>query len=122
MKKTLILSFIALLSINCSNDSESDISETPVGNDVIEEGGETPKLTYTNDIATIVNNNCLECHGATPRNGAPTSFNTFDLVESAASSMNSRMNNSSRPMPTSGLLPLSTREKFTQWITDGKLE
>lgn len=144
MKKLLLFLFVSLFIISCSSDSESDLQEDDTemtdegngddsgdngtddgsGDDSGNDGtdGSTAKLTYTADIAPIISSNCLNCHGATTRNGAPTSFNTFELVSSAATRMDSRMNNANNPMPASGLISQDLRDEFKQWITDGKLE
>ncbi|MGY6649189.1 hypothetical protein [Wenyingzhuangia sp. IMCC45574] len=115
MKNFLLILFLSVFMLSCSNDSESDlVDNTPSDG--------TTKLTYTNDIAPIISSSCLNCHGATPSNGAPSSYHTYQLVKDGATRMDTRMNNASSPMPVAGLLPQATRDKFKQWITDGKLE
>ncbi|MGY5355470.1 hypothetical protein [Wenyingzhuangia sp. IMCC45467] len=114
MKKIFLITVLSFLLVNCTNDSESDLMETDTD--------PTIKLTYTKDIKPIIDNNCLQCHNNPPTNSAPSSYNTYELVKNGANSIQSRMNNTSAPMPQSGLLPAATRAKFDQWITDGKLE
>lgn len=118
MKRIFLLPLIAL-AISCSNDSESDLEP---GVPDTEPGVEVASLTYEKDIAPIVSNACLACHGNPIRNSAPTSFDTFQLVKNGAEAMSSRMNNARAPMPASGQLPAATRAKFDQWIKDGKIE
>ena len=114
MKKIFLIIFLSIFFVNCANDSESDFTE--------KETDPTVKLTYTKDIKPIIDNNCLQCHNNPTTNAAPTSYNTYELVRDHASSMQSRMNSATAPMPQSGLLPAATRAKFDKWITDGKLE
>lgn len=131
MKKLLLFLFVSLFIVSCSSDSESDLQEDDTTMTDEENGddsgnndtnGSTTKLTYTANIAPIISSNCLNCHGATRANGAPTSFNTFQLVSSAATRMDNRMNNANNPMPAAGLISQDLRDQFKQWITDGKLE
>lgn len=132
MKKLLFLAFFAVFMIGCSSDSTEDLAENTDTEETTKDDDTTDntdddtssKLTYTDDIKTIIMDNCIRCHGATPSNGAPSgsSFDTYAKVEANAISMQSRMNSISNPMPASRILPISTRNSFSQWITDGKLE
>ena len=80
--------------------------------------------TYNDDIAPIIMSNCLNCHGATPSNGAPSSFNTYNLVKTGVQSGNilNRINNTTNPMPPNGLMSQSNRDIIQQWLDDGLLE
>lgn len=122
MKKYLLLLFVCVFLMSCSDDSTSDLQEDDMEMPDDNSDGNTTKLTYTQDIAPIISSNCLSCHGSPTRNGAPSSYNTFQLVSSAASRMDGRMNNANNPMPASGLIFQGDRDKFKQWISDGKLE
>lgn len=147
MKKLLLLCFLCVFVVSCSDDGDTDIEDdTTEMNDSTNDdtandnsnndggsnddnqntGGDntdnTTKLTYTQDIAPIISSNCFNCHGSPTRNGAPFSLTTYSAVNTRASSMDSRMNNASNPMPTSGLISQDLRDRFKQWIADGKLE
>ncbi len=124
MKKLLLLVLLSGFFIACSSDSSDDLqdNDTTMENSSKEETPTTVKLTYTKDIAVIIKDNCLACHGSPTQNGAPSSFTSFTAVNSAALRMQNRMNSETNPMPKSGLLAKDVRAKFDQWITDGKLE
>ncbi|WP_445710730.1 hypothetical protein [Flavobacterium sp.] len=122
MKKTqYYLSILAIpfvLLTSCSNDSEADLIESQNLNTV----------TYTNFAKSIIDNNCLSCHGATPSNGAPMSLNSYSLVKDAVINRGlldriSRVQGASGMMPNGGTrLPQTTINSMNEWQTDGLLE
>lgn len=122
MKKTqYYLSILAIpfvLLTSCSNDSEADLIESQNLNTV----------TYTNFSKSIIDNNCLSCHGATPSNGAPMSLNSYSLVKDAVINRGlldriSRVQGASGMMPNGGTrLPQTTINSMNEWQTDGLLE
>jgi uncharacterized membrane protein len=122
MKKTqYYLSILAIpfvLLTSCSNDSEVDLIESQNLNTV----------TYTNFAKSIIDNNCLSCHGATPSNGAPMSLNSYSLVKDAVINRGlldriSRVQGASGMMPNGGTrLPQTTINSMNEWQTDGLLE
>lgn len=115
----LCFSIIALL-FNCSSSSSDDLSNP----DPDPDPDPTEKLTYTDDIKSIFDNNCVQCHGNPPTQGAPSSFNTFTLVKNGVDTGNilTRINSTSNPMPPTGLMPQSLRDDIQQWKDDGFLE
>ncbi|MGY5352369.1 hypothetical protein ACXGQW_07380 [Wenyingzhuangia sp. IMCC45533] len=135
MKKFALILFVSLALANCSDDSTSDIDNSSVTSntennaDVDTDSSsddntnqQQTRLTYTNNIKTIIDNNCLECHSSPVRNGAPFSLTTFNQVSNRAGRMQVRMNSVSNPMPQRGLIASDLRAMFDQWITDGKLQ
>ncbi|NJM80871.1 MAG: hypothetical protein HC854_16935 [Flavobacterium sp.] len=120
MKNRLILFLIPCLLIitSCTNDSESDLIDAP----------KTETITYTNFVKTVINNNCISCHGATPSNGAPMSLNTYTTVKNSVLNTGlldriSRSQGDSELMPLGGSrLPQTTIDAVTKWQTDGLLE
>jgi len=117
--KNFIYAFviISLLS-NCSSSSD-DESMTPQP-----DPDPTEKVTYTADIKSIIDGNCISCHGATPSNGAPMSLTTYTQVKNNVNNIISRINSTSNPMPPSPNSPLSSTQKslIQQWKDDGLLE
>ena len=120
-KKQYYLSILAIpfvLLTSCSNDSEADLIESQNLNTV----------TYTNFAKSIIDNNCLSCHGATPSNGAPMSLNSYSLVKDAVINRGlldriSRVQGASGMMPNGGTrLPQTTINSMNEWQTDGLLE
>jgi len=87
-------------------------------------GGSGNLKKYDTDVAPIIASNCLNCHGATPTNGAYSSFNTYNLVKTGVQSGNilNRINNTGNPMPPSGLMLKANRDVIQQWLDDGLLE
>lgn len=116
MKTTLkfILPIVSIILFSCSSDSEDDLmipeEEDPVENNI----------TYTTNIAPIINSNCVSCHGTPPTNGAPFSLNTFSQVNSRANGIFTRTNNGT--MPPEGKLPQSSINLISDWIAGGKKE
>ena len=115
---------LALLLCSCSNDRENDLIDEP---DVIENPNNPNdnKITYSDDIAPIMQSSCVSCHASPPVNGAPFSLINFSQVNQRANGVLNRMSlqsGSPGAMPPSGRLPQATIDLIQQWITDGKLQ
>lgn len=117
--KNLFIGFslIALL-FSCSSDSSDDLTQNP---DPDPDPEPTAKITYDDDIKTIMTNNCTSCHSSPPQ-GAPFSLTTYTQVKNRVDGIISRINNASSPMPPSGLMPQNLRDMVQQWKDDGLLE
>jgi mono/diheme cytochrome c family protein len=114
-KKLIFALVMSMLLFNCSSDSNDDLKE--------EEMNPSPTtLTYDANIASIINNNCTQCHGSTLSNGAPFSLTNYDDVKGRVDRIIARINNSSNPMPPSGLMSSNLRAMIQQWKDDGLLE
>lgn len=116
----LILSFvfISFLFTNCTNDSTSDLIE----------GIGTGDATYTLNVKSIIDNNCIMCHAATPVNGAPMSLTTYEQVKDAILHR-PLVDKISRPqgapgmMPNGGTrLPQASINIIIKWQQDGLQE
>ena len=113
--KLLIVPFV-LLFINCSNDSEDDLINQP----------QTPQvITFTNDIKSIMDNNCIGCHSNPAINGASVPLTDFNNVKNAVLNNNLINRISTTPgqsgaMPFGGpQLPQNLIDLVIQWQTDG---
>lgn len=120
MKKLIYTLPLILLSIaSCSNSSEDDLIEK----EELEEG---TKITYTKNIKSIIDNNCVSCHNNPPVNGAPSNYSTYQKVSGGASGILNRISKqagASGAMPIGGpRLPQVSIDLFEQWINDGMLE
>lgn len=111
---TLLLPCI-LLQFGCTNESTSDLIDEPV----------TDEITYINTVKSIIDNNCISCHGITPTNGAPMSLTTYENVKDAVLNRG-LLDRISSAQGASGMMPLgSTRlpqEKINQintWASEG---
>ncbi len=117
----IVLLALASISItSCSNDSESDLLDLPDGNP---DNGDL--VTYSNDVKSIIDGNCLGCHSSPTRNGAPFALINFSQVSSRGNSIltaMSRANGTPAAMPPSGKLPQATIDIIDQWIKDGTQE
>lgn len=116
---------ISLALFNCSDDSTDDLQEEMTSEEMTPEtGGETGTnlITYNGEISAIMSNNCTQCHGSTPINGAQFSLNTFEQVRDRIERVIARTNNAANPMPRSGLMAVELREQIKKWQEDGLLE
>ncbi|WP_210415618.1 hypothetical protein [Bdellovibrio sp. ZAP7] len=77
-------------------------------------------VTYTQLAASggVFATNCFACHKAGGAS-AGLDLTSYTQAKAAASKIKSRMNNSSKPMPTSGLLPQTQRTLVDTWIANG---
>lgn len=94
-----IHSFFFLIAIvfftsSCVNETESDI----IGNST------QGTITYTNTIKSIIDNNCISCHGNTPTNGASISLTSLQNVKNGIIN-NSLIEKISKAQGADGLMP-----------------
>lgn len=100
---------------NCSSDSDDAPKDDDMEN-------MTDIITYDDTIKSIMSNNCTQCHGNTPTNGAPFSLTTYSAVSGRIDRIIARMNNESNPMPPAGVVDIDTRGTMQQWKDEGLLE
>ncbi len=118
-KKIFPMLVFASFLMSCSNDNPDTLME-----DMPNDG----TITYQQNVKSIINNNCISCHAATPRNGAPMSLVTYDQVKNAIQNRGllnriSLENGNSLLMPQGGpRLPQATIDIIVQWQKDGLLE
>lgn len=115
MKKLVITIKVLLLFIvmSCSSGSDDDGEiMNPPNNDV----------TYATTVKTIIDSNCLGCHGNPTANNAPMSLTTYDEVKSAVEARNliTRIENGS--MPPAGNLTASQIQAIKDWESGGFVE
>jgi uncharacterized membrane protein len=112
MKRFIFISiFIILATVSCSKDNPSYNSQP------------NAKVTYSNSIKAIVDNNCIRCHATVPVNGAPFSLVTYSDVKTHVVGI---INRTSRDqgavgmMPNGGTrLPQATIDQIVKWQSDG---
>lgn len=117
-KDTILISAFVLGTIlvsSCTNDSSADL----LGIDDLDE------VTYTNTVKSIIDNNCITCHAATPVNYAPMSLTTYENVKEAVQNRG-LLDRISRAQGAQGLMPSgSTRlpqaviDQVFTWSTQG---
>ncbi|WP_242085149.1 hypothetical protein [Aestuariivivens sediminis] len=114
---TFILSLVFLIW-GCSSSSTDDLTNNP---DPDPDPDPDP-ITYNADIASIISSNCIGCHGNPPTQNAPFSLTTYNEVKTRVNTIISRINNTTNPMPPTGLMPQTNRDLIQQWKDDGLLE
>lgn len=123
MKKIFFKIIASILLFNfftsCSNNSEDDLIKIEQTTDAV---------TYNKNIKTIIDNNCVFCHGTVPSNGAPMSLTTYNQVKEAVLNRGlidriSRPNGDPALMPSGGpRMPQQTIDLVIKWNTDGLIE
>lgn len=110
-----VISILFLLFLSCTNDSESDLMDPNI----------LVTMTYTNSIKTIMDNNCVFCHGNTPSNGAPMSLTAYQNVKDAVLNRGlidriSKAQDAPGMMPYGGTrLPQSNIDQVIVWKNTG---
>jgi len=122
MKKNILYLMALFLFIGitaCSNDSEDDL---------IDQMQNPDPITYTDDVKTIIDNNCLNCHSDPPTNGAPIALVSYLQVRNSAEN-GSLINRIERQVGESGAMPLggprlpqTLIDIVVQWEADGFVE
>ncbi|WAC03187.1 hypothetical protein N7U66_06245 [Lacinutrix neustonica] len=85
-------------------------------------------VNYTDDIQSIISNNCTFCHSDPPVNGAPIALITYNQVVSAINNSDlinriSGQSGEAGAMPFGGpRLPQNLINLVIQWEMDGLLE
>jgi uncharacterized membrane protein len=78
-------------------------------------------VTYTNDVKTIMDNNCVSCHGSS----GGISLVTYAQVKTQADAgriLARAITGSQGNMPPSGLMDQATRDVLQNWINQGAQE
>lgn len=120
MKPKNLFSLLVFASflMACSSDNPDTLIE-----DIPNENA----ITYQQNVKSIIDNNCISCHAATPINGAPMSLVTYTQVKNAIQNRGllnriSLNNGNSLLMPQGGpRLPQATIDVVAQWQQDGLL-
>jgi uncharacterized membrane protein len=118
--KTLLIALaLASIFVGCTDDNPSTL---------IDNSPETGVTTYNQNVKSIIDNNCVVCHAAIPKNGAPMSLVNFVQVKEAVLNrglMNriSLQNGNSSLMPNGGpRMPQATIDIIIKWQKEGLLE
>ncbi|WP_433764008.1 hypothetical protein [Flavobacterium ginsenosidimutans] len=112
LKTLLAISSLASIFVSCANDDPSTLSDTAPINGL---------AAYRQNVKSIIDNNCIVCHAAVPKNGAPMSLVTYEQVKNAVLNRGlltriSLENGDSSLMPQGGpRLPQTTIEIINKW-------
>ncbi|WP_395045297.1 hypothetical protein [Flavobacterium sp.] len=110
--------FTIIFFSSCSNDSTDDLIDSNLSQNV----------TYNSTVKNIIDNNCIQCHGTTPTNGATLSLTTYENVKNAILTLSlferiSSSEGSSGAMPDGGpRLPQTSINLIEQWKNEGLAE
>jgi hypothetical protein len=115
MKKYIYLSGLILSLCGCESNTYESLQEPTV---IID------KVTYTANVKSIIDQNCIGCHSA---GGSLIPLVTYDQVKNAMSNTNlldriQRQNGMPGIMPKAGRMPQDKINTILQWNTDGLLE
>ncbi|WP_299222315.1 hypothetical protein [uncultured Aquimarina sp.] len=122
----LLLSLFTIVLLSCGGSDDS-----PTEPEVIVDPDPIPgqTSTYTAHVKTIIDSNCIECHGDPLDQGAIMMLLTYDQVVDA---VNNRglfnriatmgINSVMPPLEEGGRLPQVTIDIVEDWIADGLLE
>lgn len=126
---TLVLLGCIAIVVSCSyntKDLPEPISENPSNPsapaDTTTNPTPTTNITYTSHIKTIIDNNCVGCHGSS---GGVT-LQTYTQVQTQANAgriLARAINGSGNgPMPPSGLMTQTTLDTLQMWLDQGALQ
>lgn len=114
MKKIISISLLVVFFL--SNCTKAIIEEAPT-NDI------TKTVTYSTDIAPIMTNYCITCHGGgSPSAGIDLGSYQNVKFQTEQGVLNQRMNDVANPMPPAGILSANDRALMEKWIADGYLQ
>jgi len=86
-------------------------------------GSPCDNVTYTKDIKPIIENNCLNCHGATPSSGAPILMSYAQVKDNASKIKATVFDSQPELMPQGGSpLPKEQKDLINCWLNNGKKE
>lgn len=125
MKKIplILLAILLATAVSCSKDDGSDQPNNPnnEGNNPDDPDPDPEALSYAADIRPIFTSNCTSCHGDPPTQSAPMSLISLEAIKNAVETRGllGRINNNADPMPPTGLLPLTTRQRIEEWVNQG---
>lgn len=115
LKKTALIVFI-ISFFSCTNNSEDDL--------IIK--SELSNITYNGKVKSIIDSNCISCHGDLNPSAGLTLTN-YNLVKQAVTNKGlidriSRSAGDPQLMPQSGKLPQQTIDLIIKWNADGLIE
>lgn len=132
--KKYVLTFVVAVSIvivaSCTYNKEQlpePITENPTNPTNPTQPVDTtsttiPTITYTSHIKTMIDNNCVSCHGSS----GGVSLQTYTQVQTQANGgriLARAINGSGNgPMPPSGLMSQTNLDTLQMWLDQGALQ
>lgn len=124
MKKAIAFTILLSALTSCSgSDTMEDIETTP---DTPGTGTSTTTVTYTKNVKSIIDGNCISCHSS-GRSAAFRPLTTYAEVKAAVENTNllSRIqlqNGQQGIMPQGGRMSQTNIDLIIKWNTDGLKE
>lgn len=113
---------IATVVLSCSSSDGGDDSPTPVTPPTTGGGGGTiDNPTYTANIKSIIDNNCVSCHNPMGEN-PNVLLQTYDQVKAKAAEIKIRIEKPAGDplvMPKGGKLSQANIDLINKWIANG---
>jgi uncharacterized membrane protein len=78
-----------------------------------------PSGPLFNQVRTLLQNNCVSCHNPNNQNGGMDWTVDCNIVTFKNNIKLRAVDGNPSPMPPTGLLPASERQKITNWINAG---
>ena len=109
-KTTWLISLFIIALFSCTKTS-------------LDEEYTSPAITYSADVAPLMFNHCITCHGGLAPS-AGIALTNYEEVKYFTENGNllERINLSTDPMPPSEMLGLEQRQIIEKWVRDGYLK
>lgn len=112
----LIILFIFLLTVGCTSVNEDDLIDKIDLN----------KVTYKDNIKSIIDNNCIVCHNSRPNAVGPFPLETFEEVKDKAQNGALLLriqlpDGDPSVMPKNGRMTQNTIDIILKWTEQGYL-
>ncbi len=119
MKNTLLvlglLALLTTLQTGCYYDNEEDLYGSSGGGTC-----DTTAVSFSADVQPIINTNCISCHapGGQQETQPLTTYSEIKVFAENGKLIE-RTNNSSLPMPPTGLMVECNRDFLKAWVNAG---
>ena len=107
----LLVFIFSFTIISCSSDDDSPIIDPPAAE----------KVTYIKNVKSIIDGNCLGCHGETLANWAPVHLTNYEEVKASGAGVASKIADGSMPAG-GGSLTTAQNKVIADWAKGGFLE
>ena len=109
LKLSLLAIVFSFAIISCSSDDDATVDP------VVE------KVTYTKNVKSIIDGNCIGCHGTEVANGASKSLTNYEEVKGASVGVVGKVADGSMPAGDATLTD-AQKKVIADWKKDGLLE
>lgn len=114
--RVFLLFTLIITLVSCSSDVEDD-SIDPIGEEKEEEQDDCATITFTGNVKSIIDSNCIQCHG---NGGTSPNLTTLNSIKANANKVKSEV--VSRRMPRGGSLTQTEIDAIACWVDNGALD